>query len=141
MVLGYEIETRCNFLATIQGLLLIKLLIDLIYFGTDRATLVFGKCILWEFLLKEYPYLNVFLNPDLFVHNLLWAILIIIELALMIIDDIIYWLVISYRHDIHHDTSFELGIVVGKVVLHVLALYLDGFLLYQNYIELVINFI
>lgn len=36
MILGVEIETRCNLFATIQGLFLTKFLIDLIYFRSKE---------------------------------------------------------------------------------------------------------
>ena len=35
MILGMDIETRCNIFATVQLLFINKLLVDLIYFGTE----------------------------------------------------------------------------------------------------------
>lgn len=65
----------------------------------------------------------------------------IVQLSMIITDDFIYWLVIPYRLEIHGDTTFELGLVIGKVVLHILLLYFDGFLLYQNHVEIFLSMV
>ena len=52
-----------------------------------------------------------------------------------IIDDVVYFLMIPTRYNIHGD-DFSIFIIVGKVFLHIAFLYFNGIIFYQNHIEI-----
>ena len=108
-----------------------KLLIDLIFYGAEAKPAWMQMNRLQHWFKNLIP--SSFYDPDLMVSNILWIIIVGSSLISFIVDDVVYGFMIPGRLDIHGD-SFSVAIVVAKVILHILFLYFNGILFYQNHI-------
>jgi len=103
-----------------------KVVIDVLYFNS-------GLTPFWEViysskvLYREIP--PSLFDTNLLARNIIWGIIVVISSIFVIIDDIIYGMMIPTRLGQHGD-FFNISIVVGKVLIHVLAAYFYGFLFY-----------
>ena len=112
LIISMDLESRCNVFATLQALILNKLVVDIIYKGWRRY------------------------HPD--TNSLIKYVLFLVFYYLVTsVDNLIYFSMLFQRISVHHDL-FNYGIVTGKVIVFVLSFYFNGFILYDNFLD---NFI
>ena len=103
--LTYNLFYRCNYGATLQGIIFNKMVIDTVFFLPDFIP-YWVKCILFFlFLIPLY--------------------------ADTLFDDILGFTLIYYRWDVHEDW-FDTGIAAGKVLRMIFQVYLTGFMFYER---------
>uniref|UniRef100_A0A7S3CQ92 Uncharacterized protein n=1 Tax=Strombidium rassoulzadegani TaxID=1082188 RepID=A0A7S3CQ92_9SPIT len=138
VILGMDLESRCNYFSTLQGLVVVKLLTDLLYLdpsSSGRGSI--GKT--WN-LEDEggasgyWTQLFGRIIDTYFPPYVLYVSLVLFTGALAAVDDIVYVFMLPERVTVHFDL-FNGGIIVGKVLRVLLSLYFNGFLLYENWID------
>ena len=110
--LTYDLLYRCNYGATLQGIVFNKMVIDTV-FDLPAQIPYWIKCILFFIILIP-------LYVDTAFDDLLGG-------------SIVYW-----RWDVHEDW-FDTGIAAGKVLRAVFQLYILFFMIYERLIKLIIE--
>ena len=87
-----DLESRCNYVPTLQALIAFKLFVDITFFGYDKS--VYSKLLL---------------------PNVIWIAGLVVLYFFTALDGIIYYLMVESRLGVHHD-FFNMALVVGKVI-------------------------
>ena len=109
-----DLETRCNYFATIQSLIINKVLIDVLYlFRTDvNSKILFG----------------------------VWLVIVLFSGIMTAVDDVVYFSILSTRISVHNDL-FDYGIIAGKLFEAVSSIFFNGIIFYHNYFQAIIDLI
>ena len=111
-ILAVDLESRCNYWASLEGLLISKFIVDYIYLGyhKERDTAIRFKT------------------------NLEWIVFIVFSFFFSFLDGLAYLTMLMSRLVAHQD-MFNFGVVAGKVLVSVAFWYFNGFFLYENILD------
>ena len=121
-------ETRCNYVATIPPLFVVKILIDVLYFRSNYKTRAYTK---------DETYMHTYSVSEYDVYRKIgWAALVVPTVALSAADDAMTYFSLWPRN---WQNWFTVGIAAGHLARIVLGFYFFGLVLYVNYFELIID--
>ena len=123
-------ETRCNYVATIPPLFVVKALIDILYFRANYKTRIFTE---EESAVRKYQVSEY----DVY-RKIGWAALVLPSVALSALDDAMTYFSLWPRN---WQNYFNLGIATGHLARIALSFYFYGLVLYVNYFELTIDIV
>ena len=132
--MGFDICTRCNYIATFQWLLVNKFIIDLLYLNADSK---------YDQLERSGGNFSSIIDNTLFnsgyVQNFgrtyAWVAILVVWYLISGVDDIMTIFMLWSRLTTHYDL-FNSGILIGKAIRIFVSIYFNGFIFYQNYLNL-----
>ena len=132
-VVGFDFESRCNVFATIQALLINKLVIDLIYLDANQHLFNSNLATDNPNVLFKTVVPKSLLDQTLTSKNTVWFVILFLSTVVIAVDLLATLTILPLRLEAHNNI-FNWSYLVGKLILVAASWYLNGIIFYDNWL-------